>query len=110
MRTSSSLVLLLRPTSVGTRISMGTAMLLAAVMFHLSSTSSLPPIGYLTLQDKFMVGNYLVIVANVLFSVLILKATDREDKATADMFDRLAAKVVPALILAVNGLVLGGVI
>lgn len=106
----SSLALLLRPASVVTRISMGTATLLAAVMFHLSSTSSLPPTGYLTLQDKFMVGTYLIIVANILFSVLILKANDREDVATADRLDGLAVKVVPALILVVYYLVLGDVI
>lgn len=73
----------LRPQSAGARLSLGTAILLTAMMFHLSVTASLPPLGYVTLADKVMLGTYLVLVAHILCSVLMMRNAEAQQEAQA---------------------------
>lgn len=102
----SSLGLLLRVKSVTNRIGMGTAGLLSAVMFHISFTSSLPPLGYLTLADKYMLASYLVLVANIVAAVLMLIRDDRGDAAGADAIYSRALVVIPLLAITAYSVVL----
>ena len=53
------------------RITINISVLIAAVLFHVSIDSSLPPISYLTLADKLMIFTYLFIV-EVLFRDLLV--------------------------------------
>src|SRR6185369_9119370 len=65
--------LLLKPKSAPGRLSASTAGLMSVVMFHVSATSSLPPLGYLTLMDKFMIATYLVYIVNIAFNVAMVR-------------------------------------
>ncbi len=57
------LSLLLTPDKVLTRLSMNVSTLLGAVMFHINLTSSIPPVGYLTLADRVMITTYAGLLA-----------------------------------------------
>jgi hypothetical protein len=62
-----------------TRIGINTSALLACVMFHLNVTSSIPPVGYLTFADKFLIGTYVVLVLSLLSTVLMMVHAKRGD-------------------------------
>jgi hypothetical protein len=51
---------------------MGTAGLLASVMFHISSTSSLPTVSYLTRVDKYMLAIYSTLLVHIVLAVYSL--------------------------------------
>lgn len=102
----ASLACLLKGASLGGRLGIGTAGLIASVMFHLSSTSSLPPMGYLTRIDKLMFATYLLLLANVLVTILLLRATDRNDQVTAARVFKTGLYAIPPLVLGVYSLVL----
>lgn len=102
----ASLGLLLKVKSLTNRLGMGTAGLLSAVMFHISSTSALPPLGYLTRADKFMIGTYVILVANILATVLMLVRDDRKDEAGANAIFGKALVGIPLLALVVYAMVM----
>ncbi|MEM0492386.1 MAG: hypothetical protein QXS02_00275 [Candidatus Thermoplasmatota archaeon] len=53
------------------RIGLGTSMLISAVMFHLSQTSSLPALPSLILIDKIMIAVYSFLASSLLATTLI---------------------------------------
>ena len=53
------------------RIGLGTSMLISAVMFHISQTSSLPPLGSLILMDKIMISTYAFLGASLIVTAVI---------------------------------------
>jgi hypothetical protein len=54
---------ILDPDKVTTRLAAVSSALLASVMFHVSISGQIPPVGYLTFADKFMVLTYLILLA-----------------------------------------------
>jgi len=68
-------------------------------MFHLSSTSSLPPMGYLTLLDKFMLATYLVYLVNIAFSVAMVRFEEKKKEAWSEVMYLAAAGAVPGIAL-----------
>lgn len=70
--------LILHGKNINTRLSMGTGGLLASVMFHVSSTSSLPSISYLTRTDKFMIAIYSALLMHILVAVYTLAKEDEK--------------------------------
>lgn len=100
------LSLLLTPDKVTTRLSLNISTLLGAVMFHVNLTSSIPPVGYLTLADRVMIATYVILALVLLSGVLILRWSEREDKkALALRIYRQAMGVIPALSLLFYALV-----
>lgn len=91
--------LLLKPKSAAGRLSTATGGLMSVVMFHLSSTSSLPPLGYLTRLDKFMIATYLVYVANIAFSVAMVRFEEKKNEKASELAYLLAGGAVPGLAL-----------
>ncbi|MBU1941881.1 MAG: hypothetical protein KKC68_08915 [Candidatus Thermoplasmatota archaeon] len=53
------------------RLGLGTSMLISAVMFHLSQTSSLPALPYLILIDKIMLSVYAFLACSLLATTII---------------------------------------
>jgi len=53
------------------RLGLGTSMLISAVMFHLSQTSSLPPLPNLILIDKIMISVYAFLASSLFATTLI---------------------------------------
>ena len=91
--------LLLKPKSAAGRLSAATGGLMTVVMFHLSATSSLPPLGYLTRMDKFMVATYLVYLVNIMFAVAIVRLDEKKSERQAELAYLLAGGVIPGIAL-----------
>ena len=91
--------LLLKPKSAAGRLSAATGGLMTVVMFHLSATSSLPPLGYLTRMDKFMIATYVVYLVNILFAVAIVRFDEKKNEKFAELAYLAAGGAVPGLAL-----------
>ncbi len=67
------LSLVLDPDKIPTRITMAGSSLVASVMFHISISNQIPPVGYLTFADKFMVLTYFILVLIFLINIVLLE-------------------------------------
>lgn len=97
------LAFLLRPDKNAiARLGINTATLSSMILFHISITSSLPPLGYLTFEDKFMIVNYVVLIlalgATVIEILFIDWLTNRDTKRV----ESVTRVLVPALWLALQ--------
>jgi hypothetical protein len=68
----------LDPDKITTRLAMVGSSLVASVMFHVSMANQIPPVGYLTFVDKFMVLTYFVILLSFIFNVFLLELHERK--------------------------------
>jgi len=93
------LSLLLTPDKVLARLSMNVSTLLGAVMFHINLTSSIPPVGYLTLADRVMITTYAGLFAVLVSSVLLLRRADEPDKTAAQRIYRSSLLLVPTIVV-----------
>lgn len=75
---------LMDPDKIGTRIGMVGSSLVAAVMFHVSISNQIPPVGYLTFADKFMILTYFVLLLSFIIDVLILELIEQKKKTLAN--------------------------
>lgn len=89
------LSLVLSPDKIIPRLTLTTGAFTSAVMFHLNMTSSLPPLGYLTLGDRFMIFNYLALAAALVSTLIALRYVDKKNNAAADRVHHIALAVVP---------------
>jgi hypothetical protein len=62
---------ILDPDKVTTRLAAVSSALLASVMFHVSISGQIPPVGYLTFADKFMVLTYLILLVSFCLSLAV---------------------------------------
>jgi hypothetical protein len=95
----AAFTLLLKPKSAAGRLSAATAGLMSVVMFHLSASSSLPPLGYLTRLDKFMLATYLVYMANIAFSVAMVRYEEKKNEKMSELMYLVAGGAVPGIAL-----------
>jgi len=58
-------------TKMAQKIGLGTSMLISAVMFHISQTSSLPPLGSLIMIDKIMLSTYGCLCASLICTAMV---------------------------------------
>ena len=64
---------LLDPDKVQARLGMVGSSLVASVMFHVSISNQIPPVGYLTFADKFMLLTYFVLLASFIINIAMLE-------------------------------------
>lgn len=91
------LSLLLPPGQAGQRTAIVTGTLVGSVMFHLSLTSSVPQVAYLTFADRFMLVNYLTLLLCLAATVWILRLEQQQRTAEAARIHTLTALAVPAV-------------
>jgi hypothetical protein len=89
------LSLMLSPDKIIPRLTLNTGAFTGAVLFHLNMTSSLPPLGYLTLGDRFMIFNYLALSLTLVSTLVALHYVDKKQTAAADRIHRIALISVP---------------
>ena len=92
-------MLLIKPKGATGRLAAATGGLMTVVMFHLAATSSLPPLGYLTRMDKFMIATYLVYLVNILFAVGMVRFDEAKQEKRAELAYLIAGGAVPGLAL-----------
>lgn len=59
-------------TRMGEKVGLSTSMLITAVMFHISQTSSLPPLGSLIMIDKIMLATYAFLTISLIATALVV--------------------------------------
>jgi hypothetical protein len=91
------LSLLLSPDKIIPRLTLNTGAFTSAVLFHLNMTSSLPPLGYLTLGDRFMIFNYLALTLVLISTLIALYYVDKKRQIAANRIHTLALIFVPLL-------------
>jgi hypothetical protein len=91
------LALLLGPERVMQRLTVSTSALVGAMLFHLNLIGSIPPIGYLTFADRFMIINYVALTLSVASTVILLYLVDKKRTDKANRLHPLFATTLPAL-------------
>jgi hypothetical protein len=79
------------------RILLSASLLIAAVLFQFNIDSSLPPLGYLTFADWFMVATYLIMMAGLVSGILVLRYHHRRDAAKVQKIHYYATLLLPIL-------------
>ncbi len=82
-----------------TRLGVNTSSVIAAVMFHLNVTSSIPPVGYLTIADKFMIATYVVLLASLFSSIELMVHAKHGDEELSRKIYRISLYGIPAMAL-----------
>jgi hypothetical protein len=91
------LALLLGPERVTQRLTVSTSALVGAMLFHLNLAASIPPIGYLTFADRFMIVNYVALTLSVASTVILLYLVDKKRTDEANRLHPLFVTTLPAL-------------
>ncbi len=87
------------PDKLWTRLTVNTSSLIASVMFHLNVTSSIPPVGYLTFADKFMIATYVLMIVGLVSTVMMMRHAKAKDEAMLNKIYRYSLYGIPALTL-----------
>lgn len=99
------LALLLGTDKLPQRLTVNTSTLLAAVFFHINATSSIPPVGYLTFADKFMIATYIVLIVTLFSTIVLMRHSEKKEEEKARRHNRLAMMAVPAITFILYALV-----
>jgi hypothetical protein len=91
--------LLLKPKSAAGRLTTATGGLMTLVMFHVGQINALPPLGYLTRLDKFMIATYLVYLVHIGFSVTMVRTEEAKKEKASELLYLVSAGAVPGLAL-----------
>lgn len=78
------------------RILLSASLLIAAVLFQVSLDSSLPPLGYLTFADWFMIATYFIMAGGLVSGILALNYHHRKDAARLARIHRYSTRLLPA--------------
>ena len=92
---------LMDPDKITSRLTIATSSLVASVMFHISIANQIPPTGYLTIADKFMILTYIILLFVVIFNVILLELHERKKVELMEKLHRnteYSAFVIVALI------------
>jgi len=76
---------LMKPEDAGDRIELTSATLASAIFYHLTLTSSIPPVGYLTYADRFMILQYIFITIALVVAVGLFLLQSGKDADTDQM-------------------------
>jgi hypothetical protein len=93
----AAFTLLLKPKSAPGRLAAATGGLMSVVMFQVGQVGSLPPIAYLTRLDKFMIATYVIYLANIAFSVAMVRFEEKKYERMSELMYLLAAGSVPGI-------------
>jgi len=94
------LLYFMNPMDAKDRVNAMASLLIANVLLHLSSTGDLPPLSYLTIQDKLMLTNYAVVLSSILVSMILMyKAKNGETEAVFKINRRAQFILYPSYII-----------
>lgn len=84
------------------RIGLTSATLASAIFYHLTLTSSVPPVGYLTYGDQFMILQYIFITASLATSIALFLLVSEEKRGKrsetlAKQIDTWTRRIIPPL-------------
>ena len=76
------------PDKITTRLTVASSSLVAAVMFHINISNQIPPVGYLTFADKFMILTYFILLSFAILNVVILELQEQKKNELAEKMHR----------------------
>ena len=96
--------------NIGNRVAIITSALVASVLYHLNFTSRVPPIGYLTFGDVFMIINYIVIILSLALTIWIIRSSEVPERQDAikriNKIEVIAIPVLWVVLHIINALVI----
>jgi hypothetical protein len=88
--------------NIGNRVAIITSSLVASVLYHLNFTSRVPPIGYLTYGDIFMIINYFILLISLIVTIWMIRSDAPEKQPLIARVNRIELIAVPALWLVLH--------
>ncbi len=83
------------------RILLTASVLIAAVLYQFTLDSTIPPLGYLTFVDKFMIATYAIIISCLVLGIMVLKYHHRGAMAESDRMQFYSVRIMPFVTLLV---------
>ncbi len=83
--------------NIGNRVAIITSSLVASVLYHLNFTSRVPPIGYLTYGDIFMIINYFILLISLSITIWMIRSDAPEKQPLIARVNRVELIAVPSL-------------
>ncbi len=80
---------LIDPDKVAQRITMVSSSLVAAVMFHVSINNQIPPVGYLTFADKFMILTYFILLLSFIIAIALLELQEQKKSLLVEKLHKI---------------------
>lgn len=77
------------PDKIMNRLTIAGSSLVATVMFHISISNQLPPVGYLTIADKFMMLTYFILLITFLINIIILDLQEMKKTKLVKKFHKI---------------------
>ena len=93
---------LMKYDEIGERLALTSSTLVGAILFHLTLTASIPPVGYMTFADKFMLANYVILFAALAVTVRLMLFVNAEQHEKAQKLHVYTQWLIPALWLALT--------
>ncbi len=88
---------LMKYNEIGERLALTSSTLVGAILYHLTLTSSIPPVGYMTFADKFMLCNYVIVFLALAVTVRLMLYVNAEEKEKALRLHNLTRWSIPGL-------------
>jgi len=88
---------LMKYDEISERLALTTSTLVGAILYHLTLTSSIPPVGYLTFADKFMLANYVIVFLALAVTVKLMLYVNAEEKEKAMRLHQSTRLLIPGL-------------
>ena len=79
------------------RLTISGSALVGAILYHLEVTQNIPPLPYLTFQDRFMLINYVALALTLGSTVALMVLDQRVRERPAARVYTLALRTVPAV-------------
>jgi hypothetical protein len=98
----SLFALFITSKNVGNRVAIITSALVASVLYHMNFTSRVPPIGYLTYGDYFMIINYVILLISLSLTIWIIRTDAPDQQTRIARVNKLELTYVPALWLVLH--------
>jgi len=95
---------LVKPEDFGPRLSLNVTTILTAVAYHLTLSSSIPPVGFLTLADRLMLSVYVVLVYALVITVGLAAISDERRLQTVKKLNRISGTAAPIVAAILIGL------
>lgn len=93
----SFLALFTRIEHLSQRLGIATSTLIASVVFHLNLTASIPPLGYITFADMFMLINYLFLLFVLIEVIVTTYFTETKHHGLAEKINIVCAWSLPLI-------------
>jgi len=93
----SLFALFITSKNIGNRVAIITSALVASVLYHLNFTSRVPPIGYLTYGDIFMIINYIVLLISLSLTIWMVRTDSPDHQPLVVRVNKIELRAIPAL-------------